>query len=266
MHPHRSLQDVLRCNLCETPIPTMYCDICHTLLCKTCVGSHLLEVLTEHKVVPFNKRRSTPMCHQHSPKICELFCEQCDIIICATCVSSGDHEQHKKVDIGEKINSMKEDFKKDVQELEELILPKYEAVVSKIPDKKAAFETNSQTLKMDIVKKGEEWHKEIDNIINKLKSDIEEIDSRQKTILNKQEDEYAHIISEIKRNIFRLKCNLNTNDFHCLYAYKSRNGEFRRRLSPKFAVSLPTFITHQINKEQIKQQFGFLSALAIKED
>lgn len=118
---------------------------------------------------------------------------------------------------------------------------------------------------MDIVKKGEEWHKEIDNIINKLKSDIEEMDSRQKTILNKQlEGEYAHIISEIKRNSFRLKCNLNTNDSLRLSAYKSRNGEFRRRLSPKFAVSLPTFITHQINKEQIKQQFGFLSATQIE--
>lgn len=119
---------------------------------------------------------------------------------------------------------------------------------------------------MDIVKKGEEWHKEIDNIINKLKSDIDEMAYRQNTILNKQEEEYAHIISEIKQSISGLKCKLNTNDFHSLSAYKSRNAEFRRRLSPKFTVSLLNFITHQINKEQINQQFGFLSALAIKED
>lgn len=83
MHHGRSLQDVLRCNLHVTPIPTIYCDICQTLLCKTCLGSHVLEVSTEHKVVPSNKRRSTPMCHQHSPKIYELFCEQCDGITCA---------------------------------------------------------------------------------------------------------------------------------------------------------------------------------------
>lgn len=59
----------------------------------------------------------------------------------------------KKVDVWEKIDSKKEDFKKDIQELEEFILTKYEAIVSKIPDQKAAFETNSQKLKMDIVKK-----------------------------------------------------------------------------------------------------------------
>lgn len=96
IHPRRSLQDVLRCNLCETPTPTMYCDICHTLLCKTCVGSHLLDMSKEHKVLSFNKRRSTRMCPKHSPTICELFYEQCDSRICATFVSSGEDEQHKK--------------------------------------------------------------------------------------------------------------------------------------------------------------------------
>lgn len=75
------------------------------------------------------------MCYLHSPKICELFFEQCDNIICATCVSSG-----------EKITTMKEDFKKDIQKLEEFFPPKYEAIVSKIPDQKAAFKKNSQKL------------------------------------------------------------------------------------------------------------------------
>lgn len=41
---------------------------------------------------------------------------------------------------------MKEDFKKDIQKLEELFLPKYEAIVFKIPDHKAAFKKNSQKL------------------------------------------------------------------------------------------------------------------------
>lgn len=40
---------------------------------------------------------------------------------------------------------MKEDFKKDIQKLEEFF-PKYEAIVFKIPDQKAAFKKNSQKL------------------------------------------------------------------------------------------------------------------------
>lgn len=136
----------------------------------------------------------------------------------------------------------------------------------KTPIKKLHLRQTHKKLKMDIVKKGEECHKEIDDIINKQTFDMDEMASRQKTVFNKQEDEYARIISEIKRSIFVLKCKLNTSDFHRLSAYKSRNAELRQRLPPKFTVYLTTFISHQINKEQINQQFGFLSALAIKED
>lgn len=102
MDPRRSKQDVLRCNLCETSAPTMYCDICDIHLCKTCVGGHLLDESKVHKVVPFKKRGSTPICSKHSTKVCELYCEKCENKICALCVSSGEHEQHKKVDICKK--------------------------------------------------------------------------------------------------------------------------------------------------------------------
>lgn len=89
---------------------------------------------------------------------------------------------------------MKEDFKKDIQKLEEFFLPNNEAIVSKIPDQKAAFKKNSQNY-INIATKGEEWHKEIDDIIKKLTSDIDGMASRQNTVLNKGEDDYACIIS-----------------------------------------------------------------------
>lgn len=50
-------------------------------------------------------------------------------------------------------------------------------------------------LKIDIATKGEEWHKEIDDVIKKLKSDIDGMASRQNTVLNKGEDDYSCIIS-----------------------------------------------------------------------
>lgn len=99
MDLRRDIQDVLRCNLCENPSFTMFCDICHIELCKVCVGEHLSDESKGHKVVQFRNRGSTPKCPKNSTKICELHCEECEIPICATCVSCGEHEQHKKVDL-----------------------------------------------------------------------------------------------------------------------------------------------------------------------
>lgn len=265
MDPLRSKQDVLRCNLCETSSPTMYCDICDIHLCKACVGGHLLDESKFHKVVPFKKRGSTPICSIHSTKLCELYCERCENKICALCVSSGEHEQHKKVDIWKKINDTKADLQNDLKELEETILSKHEAGVSQITVQIADFEKNSRNLKLDIDKKGEELHKEIDNIIKKLKEDIDAMDSKQRTVLNKHKNEFTRRISEIKKAILDQKNILNLHDFNRLSAYKSRNAEFRK-LPPKATVSLPSFTSHQINKEQINQQFGVLSALSIKEE
>lgn len=97
MDPSCSGQDVLRCDVCETPVPQLHCDICHMNLCKPCVGEQ--DETTEHKVVPFKKRGSTLKCLKHSTKICEIFCMRCQVPICALCVSSLEHEQHIKVDI-----------------------------------------------------------------------------------------------------------------------------------------------------------------------
>lgn len=265
MDPCSSEQDILRCNLCKTSSPTMYCDMCDIHLCKTCVGGHLLDETKVHKVVPFKKRGSTPICSKHSTKVCELYCERCENKICALCVSSGEHEQHKKVDIWKKMNNKKADLQKDLQELEETILSKHEAVVSQITVQITDFWKNSRNLKLDIDKKGEEWHKEIDTIIKKFKEDIDAMDSSQRTVLFKQKHEFTRRISEIKQAILEQKNILDLHDFNRVSAYKSRNAEFRK-LPPKATVSLPSFTFHHINKEQISQQFGLLSALSIKED
>ncbi|XP_065929718.1 E3 ubiquitin-protein ligase TRIM71-like [Magallana gigas] len=266
MDPRRSDQDVLRCDLCETPVPLtecMYCDICDNYLCSPCVGKHLLDVSKEHKVVPFEKRGSTTKCQKHFSKICELFCEQCNIPICVKCASSKEHIGHEFIDMVETLENQKEIILKDLQELEKSIYPKYQEIASIIPVQKADLNENSKKLTKAIEKHEENLRREIDTIIKKMKSDLDEMDSKHLALLNKHENEIKRTISDIKQSIADLKKLLNTNDVSLVSAYKSRNAEFRR-LPPKLKVKLPSFTPKKINKEHIYQQFGSLSALSIK--
>ncbi|XP_052709356.1 uncharacterized protein LOC128184071 [Crassostrea angulata] len=262
MLPRSWAQDVLRCHLCETPGPPMYCDICHIHLCTACVGEHLCDESKDHKVVPFKKRGLNPKCSKHSTQLCELYCEHCDIPICLECVSSREHLGHEQMNIRKLLDAKKEALHRDLHELENSIYPKCQKIASIIPVQKADLSQNSKKLTVDINNHGEELLREIDSAIKKMKSDIEKMESKNFIVLDKQENEVKRIISEIEQSIADLNKLLNSNDVSLLSAYKSRNAEFRR-LPPKLSISLPRFTPQKINKEQIYQQIGSLSALSI---
>lgn len=83
--------------------------------------------------------------------------------------------------------------------------------------------------------------------------------------LHKNESDIERRISKIEQIIQDLKKILESSDVCLISAYKSRNAEFKR-FPPCFTLSSPIFISHQIDKEQISQQFGFLSATSTAKD
>nr|XP_022304492.1 uncharacterized protein LOC111111675 [Crassostrea virginica] len=265
MDPPNTAQDIVRCDLCETPVPPMCCDICHINLCKACVGEHLSDDSRDHKVVPFHKRGSTinyPKCQKHSPKICELKCKHCNIPICASCVSSGDHDQHKKIDILKILTKKKELIEKDLQELRNLIRPKFQQAASEIPAQKAGVKQHSLKLTAALNKQGEALHKEINSLIQRKQSEIEEMDKQHLAAITTQEDVINKALHEIKQVILDLQKLLDSDDVCLVSEYTSRNEEFRS-LPAQFQVTLPIFSPQEINSDQLYQQLGSLSQLVI---
>lgn len=103
---------------------------------------------------------------------------------------------------------------------------------------------------------------EIDDVISKLKTDIENTELNHLTVLKKEEDKINNSLTEITEKISELKKILDSNDACLLLKYNSRNEEFKR-LPPKLIVHFSSLSSKEIDKKLLNQQFGSLSALSI---
>lgn len=258
-----SLQDVLRCDVCENPVPPLYCDLCQTHLCKTCVGEHVSDESKEHTIVSFKKRRSTQKCQIHSSSICKLYCRQCDIPICTQCVSSEKHIAHNLKDILATLRAKKHVMKEDLKELKKSIQPIYKKIATKIKAQKAELNKNSRALAKSLSEFSECLHNEIDIFIRKTKSDFDKTEFEYHAALNKQGNDIKRTLSEISESIGDLKRLLHSQNLSVVNAYKSKNAEYKR-LAPKFAVTFPKVALSNIKKQDICDQVGSLLALSIK--
>ncbi|XP_078312520.1 uncharacterized protein LOC144619090 [Crassostrea virginica] len=263
MDPRRSGQDVVRCTLCKDAVAPMYCEVCHIYLCQECVAKHLANNSNVHKVVSLTQFLSSPKCPDHPTKQCELHCKQCDVPICSQCVISKTHKDHDVIDIMENSKMKKDVLRKDLQELEKFIFPKYQEFAAIIKTQKTAQLKNSKKLTSDLKKQGEVLHKEIDAIIQSKQTEIDVMDSKHKTALDKQENAINHTITEIKQVIQDLKSLLDTSYDSLISKYQSRIGEFRK-LPPKLKISLTQLNALKINREQLLKQFGSLTASSIE--
>nr|XP_022345065.1 uncharacterized protein LOC111137729 [Crassostrea virginica] len=95
-----------------------------------------------------------------------------------------------------------------------------------------------------------------------MKSEIDDMDAQHIAAIDHQEDAINHTITEITQIILDLKRLLGTSDVCLVSEYTSRTEEFMN-LPAQFHVTLPTFTPQEINREQIHQQIGSLSELAI---
>nr|XP_022305047.1 uncharacterized protein LOC111112040 [Crassostrea virginica]XP_022305048.1 uncharacterized protein LOC111112040 [Crassostrea virginica] len=266
MDPRYCAQDVVRCALCRDAVAPLYCNVCHTHLCKDCVEKHFSDKSKVHTVVPLEQFLSTlnyPKCPTHSTKQCETRCEQCDIPICISCISSGKHIGHKQLEIFADFESKKEVLRKDLQELEKYIFPKYQESAAIIKTQKTDQSKHSQKLTSELNKQGEALHREIHTIIQRKQSEIDEMNAQHLAAIEKQEDETNKALHEIKQVIQDLKSLLDTSDVGLVSKYRSRIAEFRK-LPTKLKISLPNLLPQKINREELLKQIGFLSHLSIE--
>ena len=120
---------------------------------------------------------------------------------------------------------------------------------------------HAQQLRKALNEQAEVIHNEIDTIIKDIQSEIDDMDAQHLAAIDKQEKEINKSIDEITQDIIHLQNLFNSNDFCIVTVYTSRIEEFSYPL--QLNVTLPTFISQEINKEQIHKHIGILAKLAV---
>nr|XP_034306658.1 uncharacterized protein LOC117682676 [Crassostrea gigas]XP_034306659.1 uncharacterized protein LOC117682676 [Crassostrea gigas] len=259
MDPRSTAQDVHRCDLCETAIAQSYCDFCHVNLCKLCIGEHISDGYQKHAIVSIQERRSTliyPKCILHTPKNCEHQCKNCDnIFVCSSCTASEQHRGHIFVEVLEVYKAKKKVIEKDTEKLQNLITPKYEEIALELENKLAKLDGGCQKLTTEMSKQGEEWHREIDIVINKMKTEISEIKEKQRDLLQKHLEEIKQIQSLMNKTLLAMSVIKESREVTHIIEYSSKIREFSK-LPSQINVTLPTFIPNLIDREQLESLFG----------
>ncbi|XP_062571120.1 tripartite motif-containing protein 2-like [Saccostrea cucullata] len=265
----KSAQDVIRCDLCDTDIATKYCDFCHVNLCISCIGKHISDDYDKHKVVPFQKRKSTliyPKCTTHQTKKCKFHCKDCNISVCSICTAMSDtHKGHNFSALLDIYNEKRKVIAKDTEELKNILSPTYDEIKSDLENQIANLDGEYEKLIKAMLKQGEEWHRQIKIFMDKIKAEIEDIKLKHMSILKEHLDEIKSIQNLIEETQIKLSEIEESTEVSKTTEYSSKNKEFCK-LPPKVQVSLPLFIPNTIDIEQLYKLIGSLLPLSSTKD
>ncbi|XP_065926527.1 E3 ubiquitin-protein ligase TRIM71-like [Magallana gigas] len=266
LHPTRSAQYAILCNLCSRSSVTSYCIPCCVSLCSNCVDKHTYNSSKPHKVVPYLEKYDAtkyPECKEHAKKECQFYCEDCDIPLCHTCVPSDKHRGHKiSDDLGK---GKREKVKKDLKELKEKIFPFYQKLALDLQGEKTAVKKHYERLDAAVSKYGDTLLKKMKAVVEKEKSCIIEGKSKHISTLEKQEISIAKKMSKLERRILELNQMLDTSNEFIASEYESKNSKFNRMPSRKI-IPLLKFVPNMINENDLHQNFGFLTFSAVTQD
>lgn len=158
---------------------------------------------------------------------------------------------------------MKTNITKDIKELEDVFSPTYEDIAHNLENQIANLDKEYEKLTEEVLKKENEWYKEIYKIVNRMKDKISELNVRHRDILVEHLNVIKAIETSIQESLSAFKELEKSNIVSDIMDYRPRNKEFSN-LPPKVIVSMPTFLPKTIIRDQILDMFGSLKSFVLK--
>eukprot|EP00105_Crassostrea_gigas_P034152 XP_019918300.1 PREDICTED: uncharacterized protein LOC105317259 [Crassostrea gigas] len=162
---------------------------------------------------------------------------------------------HIFVDVSTVYKAKKDNIEKDTEEIVKNISPTYEEIASDLENQLANLDRGYEKITTAMSKQGEQWHREIDIVVNKMKTEITEIKVKHRDLLQKHLDEIKEIQALIKQTLLAIEEITKSTEVFPTIEYSSKIREFSK-VPPKIEVSLPTFIPKPTDHEKLHSLFG----------
>ncbi|XP_062619444.1 uncharacterized protein LOC134281005 [Saccostrea cucullata] len=159
------------------------------------------------------------------------------------------------------LSKRKEKINKERTKLTETIYPTYQGIASDVEKRLNLLQEEYENLLAAITKQEEIWHREITELVNKLKSRAEEMKKEQLKTLQKHFDEIKQKNSDIKDDINSTNDTLNSTNISEVFSFLSQVDRYRT-LPKKIVFGVPEFSPNKIQEDQL---YTFMPGV-LKED
>ncbi|XP_062579927.1 uncharacterized protein LOC134241935 [Saccostrea cucullata] len=190
-------QDVITCDLCDNPTQQFY----------------------------RRERLVFSSCASHPNQKCEGHCQQCDVPVCFRCLT-GPHSGHTVKDMSEIVQQMKEEIKKETEEIEKFI-SRFALTGADIDQKISNLTEKFKTMEREGENLRKSWHEEVDSIFDTLQSTISKMKDRRLTTLRSHQSRLQDSGTKLARITKENKKILKSNKVSDVTSYKSELKEFR---------------------------------------
>uniref|UniRef100_K1QSC9 Uncharacterized protein n=1 Tax=Magallana gigas TaxID=29159 RepID=K1QSC9_MAGGI len=173
-------------------------------------------------------------------------------------MASEQHGGHRFEELSEIYKTKKETIENDAKEFVNCISPSYEEIARDLENQLANLDGGYEKIRTEISKQGEQWHREIDIIINRMKTEINEIKMKHIDVLQKRLDKIRQTQSLIKQTLQALRDIQESTEVFRTIEYRSVVRDFSK-LPNREQISLPKFIPKPIDHEKLYSFFGELT-------
>lgn len=254
--------EVIGCGICGMP-SQQFCNNCQICVCVDCIKNHedVFSSLS-HDIVPF-KERSLQLifleCEFHPGQHCETNCETCNLAVCIKCTQSGAHQGHNVVELYKVVGAKKQEIKKQTDEIESKIIPKYQATKIDIESKIFKVTNECDRTENERERLRKIWHQEVDIIFNKVGSFTQFIKDYNLAALTTQQTNIEKELQEILLKVEQNKVILNSKLPYEVVNYQSTVKE-PTEISNDFNIRLPCLKSNAVSDTELSIKMGEIQA------